>query len=68
VVPSPATMSCDFDSSTSILAAGCVTSICERERQGDWNSAPSYYCTTASVAELSTKLKTRAKNSGRNIP
>ncbi len=28
VVPSPATMSCDFESSTSIFAAGCVTSIC----------------------------------------
>mmetsp|Transcript_5528 Transcript_5528/g.16299 ORF Transcript_5528/g.16299 Transcript_5528/m.16299 type:complete len:201 (+) Transcript_5528:378-980(+) len=30
VVPSPASMSCDLLSSTSILAVGCATSICDR--------------------------------------
>ena len=30
VVPSPASMSCDFERSTSILAVGCDTSICLR--------------------------------------
>ena len=30
VVPSPATMSCDFDSSTNIFAAGCVAFIFDK--------------------------------------
>lgn len=32
VVPSPASMSCDWLSSTSILAVGWYTDICERRR------------------------------------
>lgn len=54
VVPSPATMSCDFESSTNILAAGCVTSICERERQREWESARSY-CVAAPLAKSGTR-------------
>ena len=41
VVPSPASMSCDFERSTSILAVGCDTSICLRI------VAPSFVITTS---------------------
>ena len=47
VVPSPASTSCDFDRSTSILAVGCATSICFRM------VAPSLVMTTSPMESTS---------------